>query len=138
MVCADVCHTARAYAGGAEIAGRRRYGRVEAAMHFYVEIEKSDGLTMARAHRTWFGRPPKDTADTTFEKVEVPGYASDEPAVFLVELAPDEQPEGMSARLKGGLVMTAEPERYGDPDARRAAGKGAPVRLAFEEWVPLL
>lgn len=107
-------------------------------MHFYVEIETAGGMTMARAHRTWYGRPPKDTKDTTFEKVEVPGYASDEPRIFLLAPEPDEQPEGMSARLKGGLVLTAEPERYGDPDARTAAGKKAPVRLAFEEWVPLL
>lgn len=102
-------------------------------MHFWVEIDdQGDGFRMARAHRTWYGRPTKG-----LEKVEVPDYASDDPTVFLLELEADEQPEGKSVRMTGGAVVTAEPERYGDPDARLASGKKAPVRLTLGEWVHL-
>jgi hypothetical protein len=108
-------------------------------MHFYAEVEdQGDGFRMVRAHRDWHGSLPKDTETTTFEKVEVPEYISDEPVLYAIELQPDEIPEGQSARLKGGLVLTAEPDRYGDPDAREASGKKSPVRLKFEEWVPVL
>lgn len=107
-------------------------------MHFYVEVEEVEGFKMVRAHRTWFGKPPKDTKERTFEKVDVPDYVSDDPTVHVIALEADEQPEGMSARMKGGLVLTAEPERYGDPDARLASGKQAPIKLRFEEWVPLV
>lgn len=108
-------------------------------MHFFAEVDdEGDGFRMVRVHRQWIGRPPKETDTTSFEKIEIPEYASDEPTLFAIELQPDESPEGMSARMKGGLVLTANPETYGDPDAREAAGKKAPIRLKFEEWVPVI
>lgn len=107
-------------------------------MHFFVEVENVDGFRMIRAHRIWVGKIPKDSEDKTFEKVEVPDYQTDEPVLFAIQLESDESPEGQSARLKDGLVLTAEPLRYGDPDAREASGKKAPVRLQFEEWVPYI
>lgn len=108
-------------------------------MRFFVEVEdEGDGFRLVRTHRTWHGRLPKDTATRIFEDVEVPDYVTDEPVLFAIELQPDETPEGQSVRLKGGLVVTSEPERYGDPDARLASGKKTSVRLQFEEWVPVL
>lgn len=107
-------------------------------MHFYVETSSDDGFRLVRTHRTWSGKPPEETATSTFEKVEIPDYVSDEPVLFAIELQDSEQPEGKSARMKGGLVLTAEPEIYGDPDAREAAGKKNPVRLRFEEWMPVI
>ena len=103
-------------------------------MHFYVEVDDTDGLRMVRAHRTWYGRPPKG-----LEKVEVPGYASDEPVIYAFQPEPDEAPEGMTAATGfGGMLVTAEPDRYGDPAAREASGKKAPRRLALGEWTLLL
>jgi hypothetical protein len=107
-------------------------------MHFYAEVEEVDGFQLVRVHRTWYGRPPPETKERTFEKANVPDYVSDDPTVHVVALEPDEVPEGMSVKLKGGLVLTAEPERYGDPLARVQAGKKAPIKLVFEEWVPLI
>lgn len=102
-------------------------------MHFHCEVDedKEYGVRMVRAHRTWYGKPPKE-----LEKVEIPDYVSDEPTIFCIQLAPDEAVEGKSARMTtADLVITAEPEVYGDPVAREAAGKGTAVRLKFEEWI---
>jgi hypothetical protein len=108
-------------------------------MHCFVEVEDAgDGFRLVRPHRSWHGKLPKNTETTTFEKVEVPEYETDEPVLFAIELEQDETPEGQSARLDSGLVVTAEPERYGDPDAREASGKKRPVRLRFSEWTPVL
>jgi hypothetical protein len=108
-------------------------------MHFFAEVEdQGDGFRLVRTHRDWHGKLPKDTETTTFEKIDVPDYISDEPVLYAIELQPDEIPEGQSVKLKGGLVLTSEPDRYGDPDARAASGKKSPVRLKFEEWVPVL
>lgn len=107
-------------------------------MHFFVEVEnQGDGLVLVRPHRAWFGRLPKDTPTQTFEKVEVPELASDDPTLFCIELQPDELLVGQSVQLKGGLTLTSQPELYGDPDDRLQAGKKAAVRLRFEEWMPL-
>ena len=104
-------------------------------MHVWVEVDNSEpGLRLVRAHRTWFGRIPKEPA--VFEKLEVPDYVSDEPVFYAIELGPDEPVEGMSVAMReGGLTVTAEPDRFGDPDARLANGKKVPTRLKFEEWV---
>ena len=99
-------------------------------MHFYFEEESSGpDFRMVRGHRVWAGRPTKE-----LQKVEVPEYASDEPVVYAIELSPDETMEGQSARMKSGLVITAEPEKYGDPDVRLAAGRHVAARLTWEEW----
>jgi hypothetical protein len=108
-------------------------------MHFYCEVDsQDDDFRLVRVHRSWFGKFPKDTAQSVFEKIEIPDYDSDDPTLFAIELQPDEAVEAMSARMKGGLVLTCNPESYGDPSVREAEGKKAPVRLKFEEWVPVL
>lgn len=101
---------------------------------FHIEQDDVPGVgKMVKPYRRFYGRPSKKMQ---LEKVEIEydSQASPRCPLYTVELEPDEGPEGASARAQDGRVYTFEPERYGDPVTRVAAGKKVPQELQWDEW----
>lgn len=99
-------------------------------MKFLVETDNDGIATMVRAHRKFFGTPPKKLQH---EIVEIE-CTSDDPSIFFLEPEADEVVEGPTAKLENGAFLTLNEQQYGDPSARLASGKKAPVKLSWGEW----
>lgn len=99
-------------------------------MKIVVEVDDDGICKMVRAHKQFWGRVPKGVPHEVVE-IDPP---SDDPSIYYLEGEPDESPEGPTARMKDGPLLTMNPDQYGDPDARIAAGKKPPVQLKWGEW----
>ena len=99
-------------------------------MKIMVETDDDGIAKMVRAHKKFFGTVPKKLKH---EVVEIE-CTSDDPSLFYLDPEADEAVEGPTARLESGSLLTMNDEQYGDPSARVAAGKKAPVKLNWGEW----
>lgn len=99
-------------------------------MKFLVETDNDGIATMVRAHRKFFGAVPKKLKCDVVE-IEC---TSDDPSLYFLEPEADEVVEGPTAKLESGAFVTMNEQQYGDPSARLASGKKAPVKLNWGEW----
>jgi hypothetical protein len=97
-------------------------------LRFRVEFDDSDGLNMVRPHRQYFGRS-KNALSVELE------FGEDEP-VFAFIANENEEMKGRSSKVEGGrgLVLTSDPDLYGTPDDRSAAGLMPLKKLKWGEW----
>lgn len=99
-------------------------------MKILIEVDDDGIAKMVRAHRKFFGPVPKKLPHEVVE-IECP---NDDPTLFYLEPEADEVVEGPTAKMASGAFVTMNREQYGDPAAREASGKKAPVELKWGEW----
>jgi hypothetical protein len=93
-----------------------------------VEFDDDGLFKMIRPHRQFFGKDPKAyLAELDFNPDE---------SVWAAMCDDEEGTPGRSCRVTEipGLVLTAEPEQFGNESDRRAAGKMVFNRMKFGEW----
>jgi len=105
-------------------------------MFIYVEVDDpGDGLPrMIRVHKQYYS-DRRSQLKKGLEKIECQNMDMTSEFCYAIEIEPDETVQDRSGRDSRGIVYTDAPDQYGDPDARLQAGKKAPVKIPWGEWV---